>query len=171
MVEAEALVTRALTVRPDLQAARLERDRLDAVAAAGRRTALVPTPKFHVFYRQEQDVEQIAGGGIELPLPLWDRGQGTALADAAAVRSAATEVDRLEREIPRQVRQAVVRRAAASAAWERFREHVLPAAQDTGAKLERSYSAGYLGLPDVLAQRDRLVQARSEGVGAWSELA
>lgn len=169
-VEVESLVERALVARPDLLAARLERDRLDAAAAAGRRAALVPTPKIHVFYRQEQDVERIAGGAIELPLPLWDRGQGTAIADGAAVRAAAIEVERLESQIPRDVRVAAARRTAAATAWRQFRAEVLPAARDMGSALERSYGAGYLGLPDVLANRDRLIRARSDAVAAWVEL-
>ncbi|MFN8543586.1 MAG: TolC family protein [Candidatus Binatia bacterium] len=166
----DALVARALAGRPDLDAARLDRDRLVAEADLGRRRALIPNPTVHGFYRHEQNVEQIAGGSIDIPLPVWNRGQGDEIAARAAVSAAAIEAERLAREIPRQVHLAYVRRAAAARAWERYQQSVLPAARAAGTRVERAYAAGYLGLPEVLAQRDRLLQTRADAITTWLEL-
>jgi cobalt-zinc-cadmium efflux system outer membrane protein len=167
----EDLAGRALAARPDLAAAREEQARLEGEADLTHRTGLVPNPTLRVFYRQEAEAEHIAGGGVTIPLPIFNRGQGTEIAERAAAAGAGAEVERLRRDIPRQVHVAFVRRAEASAAWTRYRRDVLPAVEKAGELLERAYAAGYLGLPDVLTQRDRLIAARTEAIAAWLDLA
>ena len=36
--------------------------------------------------------------------------------------------------------------------------------------LERGYDAGYLSLPDLLLQQDRLLQTRAAAIDAWRDL-
>jgi len=163
----EELVARALATRPDLAAAREERARLDAEAALVHRRARVPNPTVRGFYRQELREEHIAGGEVSVPLPVWNRDQGTEAALRAAAGGAGVETDRLAREIPRQVHLALVRRAAAAAAWTRYRREALPAAAAARDLVERGYAGGYLGLPEALVQRDRLLQVRGAAVDAW----
>jgi cobalt-zinc-cadmium efflux system outer membrane protein len=163
----EELVARALATRPDLAAAREERARLDAEAALVHRRAWVPNPTVRGFYRQELHEEHIAGGEVSVPLPVWNRDQGTEAALRAAAGGAGVEADRLAREIPRQVHLALVRRAATAGAWTRYRREALPAAAAARDLVERGYAGGYLGLPEVLVQRDRLLQVRGAAVDAW----
>ncbi len=167
----EDLTARALAARPDLAAAREEQARLEGEADLTHRTGIVPNPTVRIFYRQEVEAEHIAGGGVTIPLPVFNRGQGTEIAERAAAAGAGAEVRRLTRDIPRQVHVAFVRRSAAAAAWARYRRDVLPAVERAGELLERAYGTGYLGLPDVLTQRDRLIAARTEAIAAWLELA
>ncbi|MBI1813605.1 MAG: TolC family protein [Deltaproteobacteria bacterium] len=166
----DTLVTQALDTRPDLAAARAERARLEAEARLTHRRALVPNPTIRGFYRHEQANEQIVGGEIEVPLPVWNRDQGTEAALYANARGASAEADRLAREIPRQIHLAVARRNAAADAWTRYERDTVPATNSARDLIERAYASGYLGLPDVLAQQDRLLQIRSAAIAAWLDL-
>ena len=166
----EALVARALAARPDLAAAREERARLDAEADLTHRRGWLPNPTFEGFYRQEVGDERVVGGRVSVPLPVWNRQQGAEAELRAQALAAAAEAARLMREIPRQVHLAFVRRATAAAAWERYQREALPAAGTVRELLERAFGSGYLGLPEVLVQQDRLVQVRSAAIGAWLDL-
>ena len=166
----QSLVARALTARPDLAAAREERARLETEAVLTRRRGLVPNPVLRGFYREEQFEEHIVGGGVSVPLPIWNREQGTEAALLAQARGAAVEATRLEAAIPREVHLALVRRTAAEEAWRRYEEVALPAARSARELLERGYDAGYLSLPDLLLQQDRLLQTRAAAIDAWRDL-
>ena len=166
----QSFVARALAARPDLAAAREERARLEAEAAFVRRRGLVPNPVLRGFYREEQLEEHIVGGGVSVPLPIWNREQGTEAALLAQASGAAVEAARLEAAIPREVHLALVRRAAAAEAWRRYEEVALPAARSARELLERGYDGGYLSLPDLLLQQDRLLQTRAAAIDAWRDL-
>ncbi len=166
----DVLVARALAARPDLLAAREERGRLESEADLTHRRGWVPNPTFSGFYRHEQRNEEIVGGAVSIPLPVWNREQGTEIAARAAARGAGAEVDRETREIPRQVHLALVRRASAAEAWTRYQRDAVPAANTVRDLIERAYAGGYLGLPDVLVQRDRLLQVRAAAIDAWLDL-
>ncbi|TMB45447.1 MAG: TolC family protein [Deltaproteobacteria bacterium] len=166
----QSLVARALAARPDLAAAREERARLETEAALARRRGLVPNPVLRGFYREEQLEEHIVGGGVSVPLPIWNREQGTQAALLGGARGAAVETARLEAAIPREVHLALVHRTAAEEAWRRYEDVALPAARSARELLERGYDAGYLSLPDLLLQQDRLLQTRAAAIDAWRDL-
>ena len=76
----ENAIARALEARPDLMAAGREVDRVEADRTLTRRLA-VPNPTIEAFYRKE-DIEpnRIAGAGLRIPLPVFDRKQGELVA-------------------------------------------------------------------------------------------
>ena len=164
------LVARALAARPDLAAAREEVARLDAEAQLARRRGLVPNPVVRGFYRQELFDERIAGGEVSVPLPIWNREQGTQAALLAGASAATAEVDRLTRAIPRDVRLAVAQHRLATAAWRRARTDTLPGVVAARELLERGDVAGYIGVPEQLVQQDRLIQAEAASIDAWRAL-
>jgi len=166
----QMLFERALATRPDLVAAREERARLAAEAQLVHRRGLVPNPVLRGFYREELLDERIVGGEVSIPLPVWNREQGTEAALRAQAAGAAAEVNRLVGEIPRQVHVAIVRRAVAAEAWARYRDAALPAASHARADIERAFAAGYLGLPEVLVQQDRLLQVQGAAIDTWRDL-
>ena len=166
----QTLFERALATRPDLVAAREERARLAAEAQLVHRRGLVPNPVLRGFYRQELLDERIVGGEVSIPLPVWNREQGTEAALRALAAGAAAEVNRLVGEIPRQVHVAIVRRGVAAEAWARYRDAALPAASRARADVERAFAAGYLGLPEVLVQQDRLLQVQGAAIDTWRDL-
>jgi len=164
------LVARALAARPDLAAAREEAARLDSEAHLARRRGLVPNPVVRGFYRQELFDERIAGGEVSVPLPIWNREQGTQAALLAGASAAAAEVDRLTRAIPREVALAVARHRLATTAWQRARSDTLPGVVAARELLERGDVAGYIGVPEQLVQQDRLIQAEAASIDAWRAL-
>jgi cobalt-zinc-cadmium efflux system outer membrane protein len=164
------LLEDALASRPDLLAARAEEARLVAQADVVHRGGVVPNVTLRGFYRREVGDEHVAGAEVAVPLPLWNREQGTEAAlRADAVRTSA-EADRLEQEVARQVQLAHRRLVIAEAAWDRYRRDGLPAVDRALARIEDGYRNGYLGLPEVLVQQDRLVAARNTGITAWLEV-
>jgi len=165
-----ALVARALAARPDLAAARAERDRLDGEADVARRTGLIPNPTFRGFYSHENGEETLAGGEVEIPLPIWNRQQGTETDLRGQAAAAAADVVRLERQIPRDVGTALAHERGARATWGRYRAETLPTVDAAHASLARALAGGYLGLPEVLNQQDRLRATRRSAVDAWLAL-
>ena len=166
----DALVARALEVRPDLAAAREERARLESEADLAARRGTIPNPVLRGFYRQELLGERIAGGGVSVPLPIFNREQGTRAALLAAAHGAAAEEARLKAQVPRDVHLALAHRRAAEETWRRYEREALPAATHARDLLEHGYDAGYLSLSDVLVQRDRLLQVRAGAIDAWLDL-
>jgi cobalt-zinc-cadmium efflux system outer membrane protein len=166
----EDLIARALAARPDLAAARAERARLETQASLVRRQGRVPNPTLKGWYREEQIEEHIVGGGISVPLPLFNLQQGAEAELLAQAAGAAAETKRLSGAIPREVQVALARRAGARDAWQRYQRDALPAAEAVRKLLERGFGAGYLALPEVLVQQDRLLQTRAAGIDAWLDL-
>ena len=166
----DALVARALEVRPDLAAAREERARLETEVRLTARRGRIPNPTLRGFYRQERLDERIVGGGVSVPLPIFNREQGTEAALLAEAHGAAVEEARLKAQIPRDVHLALAHRRAAEEAWRRYEREALPAATQARDLLERGYNAGYLSLPEVLVQQDRLLQVRAAAIDAWLDL-
>jgi cobalt-zinc-cadmium efflux system outer membrane protein len=166
---AAPLVARALANRPDLAAARDEEARLSTEALLARRTGIVPNPVVKAFYRQERTNERIAGGELSIPLPIWNREQATETSLRAAAAAARADALRLAGEVERQVHVALVRRAAAAAAWARYRRETRPAVASARELLDRGVSAGYVGVPETLVQEDRLFQAEELEIDAWRD--
>ena len=169
-VSEEAVVERALAARPDLAAAREQQARFETEARLVQRRGRIPNPVLRAFYRQELLDERIVGGGFSVPLPVWNREQGATAELLAQAGGAAAEVARLTDEVARQVRLAFRRRAAAEEVWRRYERDAVPAASAARELLARGYDTGYLALPEVLVQQDRLVQVRAAGIDAWLDL-
>jgi cobalt-zinc-cadmium efflux system outer membrane protein len=166
---ADELVERALAARPDLVAADAERRRVQSEADLVHRAARVPNVTVRGFYRNEVGDERIAGAELSVPLPLWNREQGTEAALRAGVVGAAVETERIRQDVERQVRLAHARLTVAMRAWTDYGRTALPAANEALARLEEGYRQGYLALPDVLVQEDRLVRARDTEIATWLE--
>src|SRR5438093_1626954 len=166
----DELVARALEARPDLAAAREERARLEGEARLTARRGRIPNPILRGFYREERLQEHVAGGGLSVPLPLFNREPGTQASLLAQARGAAAEGARLPAQIPRDVHLALAHRRTAEEAWRRYEREALPAATHARDLLERGFDAGYLALPDLLLQQDRLLQVRAGAIDAWLDL-
>src|SRR5213593_1218298 len=169
-VRAEGRLATALDAGPDLGAARVERARLETEVRLAARHGRIPNPALRGYYRQERLGEHIVGGGVSVPLPIFNREQGTEAALLAEAHGAATEEARLKAQIPRDVHLALAHRRAAEEAWWRYEREALPAATQARDLLERGYDAGYLSLSEVLVQQDRLLQVRAGAIDAWLDL-
>jgi cobalt-zinc-cadmium efflux system outer membrane protein len=165
-----AVVARAVATRPDLAAARATRDQLEGQAALAHRAGIVPNPTVRGFYSHENGHENLLGGEIEIPLPIFDRQQGAEAELYGQAASAAAQTAKLERDIPREVRTALARHRAAAAVWARYRNDAVPAVESARLGLDRAVAAGSLGLPDLLVQQDRLRETRRAAIDAWLDL-
>ncbi len=166
----EGLIARALAARPDVLGAAAERRRIESAADLVHREGHVPNVTVRAFLRQEVGDERVAGAELSVPLPLWNRQQGTETALRAGAAGAGAEVDRLRQDVVRQVHLAYARLMTAEAAWTRYQHDALPSATQALARLEDGYRNGYLALPEILTQEDRLVEARAAAIASWLEV-
>jgi len=166
----DTVLARALAARPDLAAARAERDRLEGEADLTHRMGSIPNPTIRGFYSHENGDETLVGGEIEVPLPIFDRQRGAEMDLRGQAAVAGAQLVRLERAVPREIHAALARHRVASVTWARYRETALPAATQAQASLARALAAGEVGIPEVLAQQDRLRDARRAAIDAWLDL-
>jgi cobalt-zinc-cadmium efflux system outer membrane protein len=163
-------VARAIAARPDLAAARAMRDNLEGQANLTHRVGVVPNPTVRGFYSHQNGHENLIGGEVDVPLPIFDRQQGTEADLRGQAASAAAQTAKLERDIPRDVRTALVHHRAAAAVWARYRDVAEPATESARVGLERAVAAGSLALPDAIVQQDRLRESRRATIDAWLDL-
>jgi outer membrane protein TolC len=130
----------------------------------------VPNPTLRGFYSHENGHENLLGGEIAIPLPVFDRHQGVETDLRGQAAAAAAESARLERAIPREVRVALARHRAAAAVWAAYRDDALPTADAVRANLARKFSGGVDDLTDLLVQQDRLRETRRSTIDAWLDL-
>jgi outer membrane protein, heavy metal efflux system len=110
----DSLIAVAERDHPEVQAAKLDADALDADARLAIRER-VPTPTLSAGYKGERvadpTVQSLTGfrgyvAGISVPLPLFDRRQGAITAAAADARRMRAEVDAVRRRVARDVADA-----------------------------------------------------------------
>lgn len=159
-----------LTAHPDLERA----NAAEALASArmrGAHAAQVPDISLSAGVRR---LEEVGGtgfvAGVELPLPLWNRGSGSVSAarqehEAALAEKRATTA-RLEVELA----NANDRVHAASAAYDSLRLRVRPARQDLLRELLRAYREGRLNYLDLIAEQRNLLDTDLALVDAQADL-
>src|SRR5262249_53218741 len=156
----EEAVGRALEMRPDLVAAGREVDRIDAEQTLTRRLA-VPNPTVEAFYRKE-DIEpnRIAGAGLRIPLPLFDRKQGELVTLAGLETRARFQVDAVRQRIAQEVVESLQRYQAAGRALAVFEQDVLGRVDETFGFIEAAYRAGKIDLFQLVVVQNDLVSAQ-----------
>jgi len=156
----EGAVSRALEMRPDLVAAGREVDRIDAEQALTRRLA-VPNPTVEAFYRKE-DIEpnRIAGAGLRIPLPLFDRKQGELVTLAGQQTQARFQVAAVRQRIEQEVVESLQRYQAAGRALAVFEQDVLGRVDETFGFIEAAYRAGKIDLFQLVVVQNDLVSAQ-----------
>ena len=156
------LVTRARETRPDLLASRREVERVDAETALTRRL-IVPNPTLEGFYREEpgaEGAEHIAGGGIRIPLPVFDRRQGELVALAGRRGQAQFEVDATLRTVEQEVAEALQDYEAARREVEIFEHDILTRADENFRFIETAYRAGKIDFLQFVVVQNDLVSAQ-----------
>jgi cobalt-zinc-cadmium efflux system outer membrane protein len=156
---------------PDLlEAMRTRRADLDAlrsgIRAAQARTLAArreryPSPVLGAF-RQREGPDTVTGLTLTVGIPLFNHNQGTIQEAAAGEQRAAAELRVAESELTRAGMESVARLAAAQGAAADLRSEVVGNLEDSLRLLLRSYEAGKIGLPEVLAFRRELVDAQRE---------
>jgi cobalt-zinc-cadmium efflux system outer membrane protein len=154
------LLERALATRPDLVAATHEVARAGAERTLTRRLAF-PNPTLEVFYREEDTgPDRIAGGGITIPLPIFDRRQGELVAVAGRESRARFRTAALRRTIEEEVSEALRRYDAARRTLAVFEQDVLARVDESYGFIETAYRAGKIDLFQLIVVQNDLVQAQ-----------
>jgi cobalt-zinc-cadmium efflux system outer membrane protein len=154
-----AVLERALASRPDLLARRFELQRAEAEISLVRRQ-IFPNPIFGLTFTREGSGEKAVIGGISIPLPIFNRRQGELESLEARRLQVRSEVLALEKEIRKEVDQAVSRWQAAQRNSELFQRDILDQTEENFRLLEAAYRERRIDLPRVLIMGTDLVTAR-----------
>jgi cobalt-zinc-cadmium efflux system outer membrane protein len=145
--------------RADLEALRIAVETARARVELAR-SAAVPSLALSAFFELEGGSEVIVGGGLSLPLPLFDRNQGAVAEALAGTRRQQAELRRGELELTREVATAYELYVSATAAERAFEARVVGTMEETVDLLQRAFDAGKIGFTEVVVLRRSLIEAR-----------
>lgn len=164
----DALIAGALAHRADLvafrQAHEAARARLQLV-----RAERVPDLSLGAFYEREEGSDRILGGAVSFSLPILNRRRGEIAEATAAVEQARAEAEGRVLAVRRDVFAALTRYRAARSAAAKLSQEVVGSLAESLALLQRSFTAGKIGLSDLLLFRRELLDARREEIEATAE--
>jgi cobalt-zinc-cadmium efflux system outer membrane protein len=116
------------------------------------RQAWVPEVKLKFFHTLEID-QRTTGGGISLPLPLWNRKGGEVDKAAAAKRQAEAELGLTRQELETKLAAQHSLYMVARRQVESFQKNILPQAAESLRLAEFTYRQGETGMLDLLDSR------------------
>ncbi len=153
----------ARSQRPDLMAAKEEVERAKVAMDLTRRL-VVPNPTFQVFYATEtegpQGTSDMVGGGVSIPIPLFDRKQGELVAQGGELNRGRHQIVVMNRNIEQEVKTAYQAYEAARQSVEVFEAEVLDRIEDNFKFIEISYREGKIGLLQLIVVQDDLITAQ-----------
>jgi outer membrane protein, heavy metal efflux system len=163
-LDVEQLHHQALQQRPDL------RSRNAAVEAATGEVALAQAQRVpdievaFIFEREETgaNVKQTFGGGIALPLPLWNRNAGGIAAAQARTRVAELERTALQQAVTSEVANTVTELQRLRASLQLFQETILPQSQENLALLRQAFTAGEVGIVPLITEQRAFIAISNE---------
>ena len=157
------LLQRAQAQRPDLIAAKREVARVKATMDLTRRL-IVPNPTFQGFYQTETEgpggASKMVGGGISIPLPVFDRKQGELVTQGGEFNRSRHQIVAVTRNIEREVETAFQAYQAARQSVEVFEAEVLERIDDNFRFIEIAYQEGKIGLLQLIVVQDDLISAQ-----------
>jgi cobalt-zinc-cadmium efflux system outer membrane protein len=166
----EALVKRALERRPEMEVARRETNAATLRTSAARRR-YVPEPELGLGYVRYFDVpnaDPASGGAIlanlSLPLPLFDRGQGTITQHVEEVRAATVRAAIVKEEIAREVSRAAALARVRRAAYDRHRTGAAKNAEQVRRVAELTYREGRATIVELLDAYSAYLRVREQTV-------
>jgi cobalt-zinc-cadmium efflux system outer membrane protein len=152
---------------------------LEAARSSERlaRAERFPEPSLFAFYEREEGLDRIAGGGISIPLPLFDRNQGGVLSARAEVARREAELAAAGLAAEQETIAALAAYSAASSQLDVLDRRVVGSLAENLDLVTRSFQAGRLGLGELVAMRRRLIESRRSRVAAlrasweaWAQL-
>ena len=103
-----------------------------------------------------------ADAGFSLPLPLFDRNQGTIRQATADLARSQAEVSRVKLDLQRRLADSFTRYQTAREEVENFRDDVLPKARKAAELYEEQFKARRAAFPQVLVARRTVYQLNEE---------
>ncbi|MCX4242580.1 TolC family protein [Paraliomyxa miuraensis] len=144
--------------RPDLRALRANVRRAEADVDLGR-AGRVPNIAVGAGYARD-DAADVVRGTLTVALPVFDRGQGTTAVARARAERLRTELDAAASTAAVEIETAEATVQTLSDAARRFEQEGLGALERSEQLATASYEAGAIPLPELLAVRRELVQAK-----------
>lgn len=161
-LDSESLVEIALRSRPDLRAATAEIERVDAEIALTRRS-IAPNPTLRGIYDEEAESggsrDRIFGGGVSIPIPLFDRNQGELVSLSGERGRAVAERAVTALEVETEVRDAWRSYTAAQQAVRTFEDDAASRIEESHRFLETAYREGKLDLISLISGQNDLIDA------------
>ena len=157
-----------LDVSPTLLAIRLEAERRRALIVVEHSKA---TPDITVSFGAKRDAEigrTQAVIGFSIPLPLFDRNQGSIYEAGKRAQRANDEYQLARARALTELQQAASQLAVARTSLQVLQMTVLPAAQRAHDAATHGFEAGKFGLLDVLDAQRSLLQARTRYLNTLS---
>ena len=108
--------------------------------------------------------------GLELPVPLWNRGSGEVSAADQEFEAAEFEERTARQGLEVELANAVDRLSSAAAAFDSLRLHVRPFRQQLIEELLRAYRAGRLNYLDLIAEQRNLLETDLALVDAQADV-
>ncbi|MDF3933065.1 TolC family protein [Pseudomonas citronellolis] len=168
--EATALLGR-LEDSAELRLARLRIEQRDAAVGLARAQRV---PNLDVTLGSQYDREareRVNVVGLSMPLPLFDRNQGTLLAEARRADQARDLRNAAELRLRRETRQALDLWDSARDEAQTLRDGLLPAARQAVDGATRGFEMGKFGFLEVLDAQRTLLAARDRYLQALARLA
>lgn len=163
------ILNRALANRPDLGARRYELQRAEAEIALVRRQVL-PNPTFGFSFTREGTGDKILLGGVSIPLPVFNRRQGELESLEARRIQARSELLALEKEIQKEVNQAINQWETARQGAGLFQREVIEQIDENFRLLEAAYRERRIDLPRLLVMENDLITANQSYLEVLSSL-
>jgi len=168
--DVDGLIAGALERRPDLLAATHAADAAEA-ALRQARAERWPDPTVGLVYTHSEfqisgDLRDQLGATLSLPVPVFDRNQGTIQRAEAEALIAHHDVDKLRLAIPQEVRTAVATYTSAAQRVRRFEAGFLAQARTARHAAEVSYREGTAGILDLLEAERTYVQTLRDHLDA-----
>jgi cobalt-zinc-cadmium efflux system outer membrane protein len=166
-LQPDSLVRVAMARRPDLAAREAAVEELGRAARLARREA-VPNLELRALAESENSFGETRFGiGFGLPVPLWNRNQGTASRAGAEARQAAWSRDAAALQVQSEVTDAYQAYVTASAEAEIFERDVLGPVRANQLLLEVAYREGKIDLTALLLLRNQLLDAQLSYWDTW----
>ncbi|HLZ18519.1 MAG TPA: TolC family protein, partial [Smithellaceae bacterium] len=151
----KGLKDRALSRRPDARAAASEMEKTKALSTLAKKEAF-PNLTISGFYDRDE-LRNVAGIGVSIPFPLFDRKQAERKESYARAQSARIQSDGLKQTIEREVEQAVDDLTAAGEELTIFNKEIIVKAAENLSLLNLAFKEGKVGFFEVrLAQKETI---------------
>ncbi len=160
------LIKMALERRPDLAALEREKGVTEAEERLTR-SERIPNVKAGPFYERD-DRDNIVGGRISIPLPIFDRKQAE-LREALARRSAASiNYLNLRQGIERSIRAAYARLKLSEQEISLYSEATMKRFDETLELYQKAYQERAIDLADAILFQNQVIEARQKFIDAMT---
>ena len=154
---------------PDVRAARTGIDRARLLLARAQAEPIPNVTLSAGFVRQNQNRSSDWMVGLSLPIPAWNRNQGGIQAARAGVCEAEQAAGLAELAVAERVAEAFRRYDSARRRAERYRNAILPKAEEAQALAAKAQAGGQFDSLRVLEAQRAVAQARLDGLKSLGE--